>query len=189
MQVKFIPPPNDQKYDPEFNWDGIIIKGGSQCQGNSNQDLLHSVGLEFDIKPFVGWITKDYYIHFYAYMSKRNPPKRKKLMHSDNHCWFMNELFKDFNVPVISKVINIPNRPSLIADAIEYTKRPVSIGTMLSSSGHWISVHGFEEDVFNCNDPYGQHPYKKSQRGGYVKYGSLYLKKNTVIRLLTIEDK
>jgi hypothetical protein len=189
MKVPHLPPPNDQKEDPEFNWGGIRIKGGSQCQGNSNQDLIHSIGLEFNIKAFTGWTTKDYYIHFYAYMTSRKPPVRSELMDYRNHAWYINELFEDFKIPIIAKDQSIPNKAFIIEKAIEQTNRPVSVGTMLSSSGHWISIHGYENRLFNCNDPYGQHPYKKDQKGGYVNYSYDYLQKHVVRRLITLEDK
>jgi hypothetical protein len=190
MKVNHLPLPNDQKDDPLWNWGGFEIKGTSQCQGNSNQDLLYSISKEFNIKDIEFNSTFDYYAKFFAFWTTFNDqPNRKDFMFSGNHAWFMNKLFEIHDIPVKASVVNIPNKAFIIEQALKVTNRPVSLGTLLTSSGHWISVHGYDDGVFNCNDPYGQHPYSKNQKGGYVDYKYSYLEKFTVRRLLTVEDK
>ena len=189
ITAKFIPPPNDQKEDTEWNWGGFTIKGGSQCQGNCSQDLVHAIGLEFGVKEFVGWSTYDYYTHFFGYLSKSYSPERTDLMRYVNHAWFMTELFKSYKIPVEAVARDLPNKPYIIRKAIEVTGRPVSIGMRFTQSGHWIRVHAYENGQFECNDPYGKHPYKGYQKGGFVKYSEDYLQKNTITRIITLEDK
>lgn len=192
MLVKFRPPPNDQKLDTKIDFDGYVINGSSQCQGNSNEDCLKAIAVEFNIKELENINTFAYYTLFRGvWQGQKNFfPNRTQIMDYRNHAWFLNQLFKSQALPIRAIPQEIKNDPMLVHKAIEKTRRPVSIGTLLSQSGHWISVHGSNdiEKVFNCNDPFGQHPYKKDQIGGYVDYTWEYLKKFTIRRMISFQD-
>jgi len=194
VQSLHIPPPNDQKEDPTWNWHGVVIGGNSQCQGNSNEDCIKAIAQEFNINELKNINTKNYYAMFVGiwHGNKQIFPNRASLMDFRNHAWFMNTLFKASGIPVIATPAQINNDPTVIHTAIERTKRPVSVGTLLSQSGHWISIHGSDsvDKIFDCNDPFGSHPYRKEQKGGgHCQYSWEYLHKNTIRRIITFEDR
>ena len=193
VQSLHIPPPNDQKEDPTWNWHGVTIGGNSQCQGNSNEDCVKAIAEEFNISELKNINTRTYYAMFFGiwHGQKSVFPNRDDMMNFVNHAWVMNQLFKVSNIPVVAVASNIKNDPSIIHKAIEKTKRPVSVGTLLSASGHWIRIHGSDntDKIFDCNDPFGSHPYKKEQRGGFVQYSWEYLHNRTIRRMITFEDK
>ena len=186
-----IPPPNDQREDTTWDWEGIKIVGNSQCQGNANQDLIISLAMEFNVKALLNWTTFDYYTHFFAYLKSNRITDRLTMMFSGNHAWFMTQLFRDHSIPVIAKATDIPNSPVFIHKAIEQTGRPVSVGTMLSRFGHWIRVHESNSatETFEGNDSFGKHPYNKIKKGGFYQYSWQYLKQNTVRRIILLENK
>jgi len=190
--AKIIPPPNCQREDETWNWNGIKIQGNSQCQGNSNQDLVLAVAKEFKIPSLSDISTFDYYALFYAYLRiiKINPTRLDAMIFT-NHANFMTWLFGKNDIPVIAKAMEIPNKPVFIHEAIEQTMRPVSLGTMLSSSGHWIRVHKSNSEIesFDCNDPFGRHPYSKIQKGGFFTYSWAYLRSHVIRRIIILEDK
>ena len=190
--AKIIPPPNDQKDDPTWKWEGIQIKGTSQCQGNSNEDCIKAIAEEFGKKELQQINTFTYYSMFFGILKsqKHIAPQRNNLMDYRNHAWFMNTLFKAAKIPIIAIPEEIQNDPRILHRAIEVTQRPISVGTLLSSSGHWIRIHKSSDitKVFFCNDPYGSHPYQKDQKGGFCEYSWDYLKQHTIRRMITFQD-
>ena len=190
--AKIIPPPNDQKDDPTWKWEGIQIKGTSQCQGNSNEDCIKAIAEEFGKKELQQINTFTYYSMFFGILKsqKHIAPQRNNLMDYRNHAWFMNTLFKAAKIPVIAIPEETQNDPRVLHRAIEVTQRPISVGTLLSSSGHWIRIHKSSDitRTFYCNDPYGKHPYQKDQKGGFCEYSWDYLKQHTIRRMITFQD-
>lgn len=54
---------------------------------------------------------------------------------------------------------------------------PAMLSTMITSSGHYICVVGYDRDHWICHDPYGDgyRGYRKHHDGAYVKYPRAWL--------------
>lgn len=192
-KAKHILKPNSQRGDQKWETENGIITGGSMCQGNSNERILRSIAIEYDVKSLREIDSYNYYAMFSGawHGQKATFPRREDMMNYRNHAWFMNLLCKENGLPVEIKSWTIDNDSIFIHEAIERTEMPVSVGTLLSESGHWISIHESddEEKCFKGNDPYGNHPYKTKEEKStnLFDYSWDYLEKHTIRRVITVE--
>lgn len=192
MIAKFIPEENAQRTDPEWNFDGVQIGPNSQCQGNCNQDLVKAAAMEFGIVELREIDTYTYYNIFYLHFKKLKgrSPNRGEFMNWRNHGAVLNSIFESAKIPLEAVCSEIKSTKEIV-DALKRTERIMSLGTLLSPSGHWIRINGYNNGVFRANDPFGMHPYRSNWEKIQVtaKYGEQYLSRYTTRRLITLEDK
>lgn len=213
VKAKIITEENSQRLDPKWDWHGIRIIGNSQCQGNSNQDLLLGLASEFEIKTLSKIDTYNYYAMFFAFLSKEDIDDidRDDMMTWLNHARFLQFIITSNKLPVrIVCYTSIGDRlqkvdeqrgmlmrsydgdGQLLHDIIDLTKRQVSVGTLLSDSGHWIRVHGSDskKKFFSVNDPFGTHPYKSDaeKKSCMTTYSWKKLTESKIRRIISIED-
>lgn len=210
--VRFTPPPNDQRTDPAWNWDGIKIGGNSQCQGNSNEDILKAIGMEFEIPDFAKINTFNYYAMYFGFLKATDPDvvKRDEMMDFRHHANFLATMCETNQLPVkivvyssigdkplkvggIREIKKFDGSPEFLAEKLEKTRRIISVGTLELPSGHWKRYHAFDEikKRFRLNDPYGTPPYKTAKEKKAVEVEQTYeqAKKSVLRRLIVIEDK
>lgn len=210
IKANFIPPKNDQRTDPKWDWTGIRIVGNSKCQGNANEDLLKSIGMEFNIIEFEKLNTFNYYAIFFAFLEKFDPDlvTRQEMMDWRNHASCLQFYVTANKLPVqivcyssigdrarpndLVKIKKFNGSAKFLSDLIIKTKRPTSVGTLVLPSGHWRRFHGTDEhnEVFEENDPFGKAPYKSQQD----KINNVHLtkwedlEKQKIRRIISIED-
>jgi len=206
----FVPPPNDQRTDPKWDWQGIQIGPNSQCQGNSNEDLVIAIGMEFGIPEFAKINTKNYYAMYFGFLLGTDPDvvTRGEMMDWRNHANFINTLCVTNDLPIrVSAYSSIGDKPldggieinkfagtpESLAQIMELSRRIVSVGTLELPSGHWKRYHGFDREAkkFELNDPYGTPPYKTPEQKKTVTVTQTYeqARKSILRRVVAIEDK
>lgn len=208
--VRFVPEPNDQRTDPEWNWEGIKVGPNSQCQGNSNEDLLKAIAMEFDLQTLRKINTFNYYAMYFWYLKEHDPDvvERGEMMDFRNHAKFLNSIIAGNKIPLRVKIYSsIGDRPlkgmkpierfdgsaEFLGDVLEKTNRVVSVGTLELPSGHWKRYHAWNDITmeFELNDPYGTPPYKTALEKKTVTVKQTYkqAEKSKLRRLIVLEDK
>lgn len=194
---KIIPPANDQKDDPKWEWEfngkKISISGNAQCQGNCNENLLKIIAEEFSVNDLKHINTFNYYSMFFAWMfSTESDVDRSDLMNWKNHVKFLNYIFESNNIPVVARGYSDEKnglKSPYIRSLIQKTGRGLSIGTLATSSGHWINIYAVSNDKYKGNDSWGQIPYKKDQKGGYFEIDITLLESKMIRRVIYLENK
>lgn len=217
IRANFIPPKNDQRTDPKWDWHGIRIVGNSMCQGNSNEDLIKSVAMEFDITTLKHIDTYNYYSMFFAFMLSFDPDvlTRIEMMDWRYHANFIDFILEKNNLPVKVicyssigdrarpqtktnpadriEIIPFNGKASFLHDLIEENRRPLSVGTLVLPDGHWNRIHGSDKGKkeFEDNDPFGRAPYdtpeRKKETVGKIKWSDF--EKRKIRRVIAIKDK
>lgn len=208
--VRFVPPPNDQRTDPEWNWEGIKIGPNSQCQGNSSEDLIKVIGMEFEIPSLAKINTFNYYAMYFWYLKEYDPDvvTRNEMMDFRNHAKFMAFLVESNGLPIAVKVYSSINDKPLkngvsinsfdgsadfLAKQLEKSNRVVSVGTLELTSGHWKRYHAWNDITkeFELNDPYGNPPYKTPEDKKKITVKQTYkqAEKSNLRRIIALENK
>ena len=205
-----IPPPNDQRTDPDWDWKGIRIKGNSQCQGNSAQDVLVSLAMEFNLKDLIKIDTFGYYAIFFGWLEHHRPDDitRDDMMTWTNHAEFIQYIIRSNKLPVQVQCYSSIGDRKRKGDTIDIqpfngnasflhmlchlTGRPLSIGTLILPSGHYMRIHA-SDDVnkeFERNDPFGTYPYRTAAEKNQVSgiYSWRQLQDAKIRRVIAIED-
>lgn len=216
-KANHIPPENNQRTDPRWDWHGIRIVGNSMCQGNSNEDCLKSLAMEFDIPTLKPIDTYNYYSMYFAFLLKFDPDvvTRPEMMDWRNHANFIDFICESNNLPVKVvgyssigdrarlqtktnpadriEILPFDGKASFLHDLIEETGRILSVGTLVLPDGHWNRIHSSDKEKkeFEDNDPFGRAPYdtpeRKKQTVGKVKWSEF--EKRKIRRVIALKDK
>lgn len=208
--ARFVPPPNDQRTDPEWNWDGVRIVGNSMCQGNSNEDVLKAVGMEFQIRDFEKINTYNYYAIYFAFLKKFDPNTvtRPEMMDWRNHASCLQFYISENKLPVkvvcyssigdkarkqdLVEIKKFDGSAQFLSNKLLETKRVCSVGTLELPAGHWRRFHATDDikKLFEENNPYGKFPFKTPEEKKHVTNTTSWetAEKSKIRRITAIED-